>query len=193
MEPAMNSKLPAVVVASIVSLALGGGLCVLGMTLFGYQLPSAGASSVAQAGQAAAPKGAAPKAGAAGGEKGKKGKGGFNNSRTQLAQLVTKLDVLTGKPLHLELPAETQAKVADQLQGLGGDEELADDTAKRKLESLLELVKDHKETLEAAGFRGPDSGGGRFIAPTAGNPFSDDKTGKHLKDLQERLQKGMKN
>lgn len=180
----MNVKVPAVVVSSMLCLAIGVGLGVLAMTAFGYQWqPTSDASStgmpVATKGSAKAP---------AGGDKGKKGRGGFG-PKTQLGQLVTRLDVLTSKPLYLDLSAETRLRVHEQLQGLAPDQDLTDDVARQKLDGLLEILKDHKETLEAAGFRYPDAAAPRFPAATGGNPFKDERTAKHLQDLQQRMQK----
>lgn len=186
----MNTKVPAIIVSSVVCLMIGVGIGVVGMSGFGYKPPL---ETFASAGQPPAPRGAPAKGDPAkgGGEKGKKGKGGGfgGGPKTQLAQLVTRLDVLTGRNLHLDLPAETCAKVYQQLQDMAGDQELSDETARQKLDALLDLLRDQKEPLEAAGFRWPE-GGGRGGGPMGGgNPFKDEKTAKHLKDLQERMEK----
>jgi hypothetical protein len=199
----MNAKVPAIVVASVIFFALGIGAGVLGQTFYAEQsLAAAAASSPAPAPDAKAgppkggPGGGGP--GGGGGEKGKKGKGGGGggfapSAKFQLTSLVSKLDVLTAKPLYLDLPAETKAKVNEQLQGLDGAE-LSDDAAKAKLEGLLSALKDHKETLEASGFRWPGEagggGGGRFggAGPTPPNPFTEEKAAKQLSTVKQRLQ-----
>jgi hypothetical protein len=128
-----------------------------------------------------------------GGMMGGKGKGGgFGPSpKTQLAQLVTKLDVLTAKPLSIELTNDQRTKVREQIKGLASAEELSDDEATKRLNALLELLKDQKATLEAAGYRWPGEGGGfgGFGAPQPPNPFKEGKDAEHLKDLDERLGK----
>lgn len=123
--------------------------------------------------------------------------------RSQLANLVSKLDVLTNKekPLLIQLTPEQKQKVKEQLQGLADLQEVSDDEAKKRLDALLEVLKENKETLEAAGFRWPgaQAGPGGFGAPGGGrpggnqptNPFKDDpNVSKALKSLESTLGKG---
>ena len=115
-----------------------------------------------------------------------KGKGGFGPSpKTQLAQLVTKLDVLTAKPLTLELTDSQRNKVRTQLKGLTEEENLSEEEAKKRLDALLEVLKDQRATLEEAGYFWP----GSFQMPPSppSNPFKEGKAADHLKALDERL------
>src|SRR5205807_5943558 len=127
--------------------------------------------------------------------KGKGGGGGGGRGgprpKKQLATLVDKLDVLTSKPLAIELSPEKKTKVGELLKGLDQKADLTDEEAKEKLDSLLDQVKDQKSTLEAAGYRWPGEGGGggRGGTPPA-NPFKEEANSQHLKALQERLAKG---
>jgi hypothetical protein len=96
-----------------------------------------------------------------GGGMAKGGGGGFGPSpKTQLAQLVAKLDVLTEKPLSIDLTDDQRAKVREQIKGLASAEELSDDEATKRMNAMLEVLKDQKATLEAAGYRWPGEGGG---------------------------------
>jgi hypothetical protein len=127
--------------------------------------------------------------GAPGGARG----GGGPNSKAQLVALVTKLEQLTSKPLSVNLNEEQQAKLREELKGLNEKDDLSDDEAKKRLDSILEIVKGEKETLEAAGYRWPGQrGGGGGTQPPAEvpNPFKEGDAGKHLKALQEQLSKG---
>jgi hypothetical protein len=74
-----------------------------------------------------------------------------------------------------------------ELKGLDEPKELSNDDAKKKLDALLEILKDQKDTLEAAGFTG-----GRVPVPPADapNPFAEDANKQHLKSLEEQLAKG---
>jgi len=126
-----------------------------------------------------------------GGPPGGMGGGGRGpNSKAQLATLVTKLELLSRKPLSVNLNDQQRKKIGDQLQGLDEKEELTDEDAKARLDAMLELLKDERETLEAAGYRWPGQGGG---APRLGaapaNPFKDDREKQTLKSLQQRLGK----
>ena len=129
--------------------------------------------------------------GAGGGGGGQRGP----SPKTQLANLVTKLDLLTQKPLSVELTADQKKKVGEQLKGLTDADDLSDEDATKRLDALKDVLKENIETLEAAGYRFPGQGG----APGAGgpgggrppaNPFKDEQTGKHLKSLESQLAKG---
>lgn len=117
------------------------------------------------------------------------GRGRGPNSKNQLASLIAKLDVLTHKPLAVHLNPEQKAEVRKQLKDLDAKEELSDDEAKTRLTALLEILKDHKKTLEDAGYRLPGGGGGGRgqRPPDAPNPFKEDGNAQHLKALNDLL------
>lgn len=112
------------------------------------------------------------------------------NPKAQLATLVTKLDQLSGKPLHLALTPEQKKKVDEQLQKLDEEKELKEDDAKKRLDTLLTLLKDQRETLEAAGYRWPGAGQGGGGRPPADqpNPFTEEANAHHLKSLRAYLE-----
>jgi hypothetical protein len=121
---------------------------------------------------------------------GQPGRGQGPSAKTQLASLVAKLDQLTRKPLAVNLTEEQRAQVREQLKGLGDADDLSDDDAKKRLDTVLDVVKDQRETLEAAGYRWPgQQGGGRPPADAPKNPFKDEANGKHLKSLEDQLEK----
>lgn len=135
------------------------------------------------------------KAGDKGGDKagakgtGGGGKGGFTpNPKTQLTQLVAKLDTLTKKPLVVELTPDQKKQVKELLADLDGKESLSDDDAKAKYEAILKLVEGNKETFEAAGFRWS---GGAFAPPgdPPANPFKEGEPASRLKSLRETIGK----
>jgi hypothetical protein len=110
------------------------------------------------------------------------------SSKNQLATLVTKIDQLTKKPLVINLTDEKRTKLREQLQGLDKKEELSEVEAKKRLDAILEVVKEDRATLEAAGYRWPGEGGGGFRPPSNDpNPFTSEQNGKHLKSLQEQV------
>ena len=113
---------------------------------------------------------------------------GRQNSKALLASLVDKLDLLTRKPLTIELTPHEKAKLAEQLQGLAEQEKLSDEEAKKKLDNLVALLKDNKDSLQAVGFRWPGESGPALRPPAdSPNPFKEEGNNNHLKDLQERL------
>jgi hypothetical protein len=179
---AAQVKVPAIVAVGILCLAIGIGIGILGMAFSGHQ--GSPATSVAQDSPAAPPGGAMAKGG------GPPGGGGMGGPRgpspkNQLVSLVGKLDQLTEKPLTVSLNQDQKKQVGERLKGLESQETLADEDAKTRLDALLEILKDQKETLEAAGYRWP---GQRFSRPAdMPNPFKDPKNGKALGSLQERL------
>jgi hypothetical protein len=117
--------------------------------------------------------------------------GGGAQPKAQLAGLVDKLDLLTARPLAIQLTDEQRAKVAEQLKGLAEAKDLTDEEAKKRLDALTDTLKPYRETLEAAGYRWPGAGGGGGRQPPPPpNPFMEEKNNKHLKELQERLTKG---
>jgi hypothetical protein len=97
------------------------------------------------------------------------------------------LDQLAGKRLTLDLNGEQRKGVQEQLKGLADLKELNEEEAKKRLDALLMVLDKDRETLEAAGFRWPATGG--FFQPPANspNPFQDENNRKHLKSLQSQL------
>ena len=203
--PGLRLKMPAIIVSSLACLVAGLGLGMLVMVSMGYQLerPAAPAAEEGGPGGMGGGKMAAMmgKGGMGGGGMGKggMGKGGMGGGmggggaqpKAQLAGLVDKLDLLTAKPLAIQLTDEQRAKIAEQLKGLDQAKELTDEEAKKKLDALTETLKPYRETLEAAGYRWPGAGGGGGRQPPPPpNPFMEEKNNKHLKDLQDRLTKG---
>jgi hypothetical protein len=206
--PALRIKMPAIALCSLGCLAAGLGIGMVTLVALGYQNPqksNATAPTITDepAGdvQMTKRKGGGMMKMSMGGMKGGgmkgAGMGGMMmgggrgpNSKSQLAALVDKLDVLTNKPLAIELTPEKKAKVAELLQGLDQKEELSEEDAQKKLDELTDQLKEHKSTLEAAGYRWPGEGGGGRGGGNAPNPFKEEANSQHLKALQERLAKG---
>jgi hypothetical protein len=198
--PSSRIKVPALVISGLGFLAAGFGIGMVTMVAMGYHREGPVNSSVDEPpgmGKLAAGNGGAMKMGMGGrGGRGGRGDGGMGggrgggggrgpNSKAQLAALVDKLDLLTSKPLAIDLPADKKGKVAELLQGLDQKDELSEEDAKTKLDALAEQLKDYKGTLEAAGYRWPGEGAPR-PAGNAANPFKEE-AGQHLKALQDRL------
>ena len=106
--------------------------------------------------------------------RGRPGVGGRGNGRgptpkMQLVALVVKLDQLTGKPLTIPLDDAKQAKLRKELAGLEELQDLSDEEAQKRLDSMLVILEKDKPVLEAAGF-GAAPGGDRPPA-NAANPF----------------------
>jgi hypothetical protein len=205
--PALRVKLPAIIVSSLGCLIAGVGIGMLTMVGMGYKIEPPGSRSVdepAVTGDMA--KGSGMRGGAGGMRGGMGGMGGMMmkggqgggkggargpDPKAQLAGLVDKLDILTARPLAIQLTDDQRAKVAAQLKGLAEPAELSNDDAKKRLDALTEQLKPYKDTLEAAGYGWPgEAGGGQRQTASPANPFKDDNNGKHLKDLQERLTGG---
>ncbi len=203
-------SIPAGVVAGLAGLGTGTALGVVLMGLMGYQIKApesdnepADASAGPRPGGGGMMMGGGPPGmggmrgmpggGMMGGRGG--GPGGFGgfrpSSKAQLASLVGKLELLTSKPLTLELNAEQRQQVRKQLEGLADKEELSDEEAKKRLDALLEVLEDHKDTLTAVGFRWPGErgGGGGFGRPgqAPANPFTAKAARKDLEALDRRL------
>jgi hypothetical protein len=189
-------RVPAIIAASIIAFVLGAGAALMTVTIInpdwrtskpaGTEHSGTSGPEASPGGSNMGPMGGAPGGGRAGG--GGRG-GGGPSSKAQLAALVTKLDQLTGKPLSVSLNEEQQAKLREELKGLDEKDDLSDDEAKKHLDSILEIVKGDKDTLEAAGYRWPgqrDGGGSRAPAEVP-NPFKEEDAGKHLKALREQL------
>ena len=122
------------------------------------------------------------------------GGGGPPSPKTQLTNLVTKLDKLTGQPLNFRFKPETSKKVSEQLKGLSELKELTDDDAKKRLEGLkvaLVLDEEASNALEAVGFAWePPAPVLGSPPPTPPNPFTDGTGKKRLSRVQEALSKG---
>jgi hypothetical protein len=205
--PGGKLKVPGILVAIVGGIGLGVAAGVILMGTMGYDMktmegdpgsrpdvvPGQPSGVMANMGRGM-PGGGMP----GGGMPGRGGRGGGPNYKGQLANLIGKLDVLTDKPLTIRLSDEQRTKVKELLKGLDGDE-LSDEEAQKKSEELHELLKDQKDTLEAAGYRWPGEGGGRGGGRGGrggrggpggpSNPFKTDDNAKHLKSLEDRLDK----
>jgi hypothetical protein len=196
-----SARVPGAVVSGVICLLLGvaGGVVIASFTEFNLNKqaaanPDAGGEATDGGGKGGMP----PMAGGGmGGGKGGggKGKGGFTPSpKAQLTQLVGKLDVLTKKPLAVSLTPDQKKQATEILAGIEAKDALSDDEAKAKLDALLKLVEGQRDTLEAAGYRWPDAGGGRPGGGGMGggpppNPFKEGEPGAQLKSLQDTLGK----
>ncbi len=198
-------KVAGVVLGIVGGLGVGAAAGVLAMASQGYHWekqsqpqsnpgamgPQMGIPGGAPGGAPGGPGGA--RQGGPPGMAGPPGGGRGPSAKTQLAGLVTKLDVLTQKPLQITLSDEQKEKVRAALEGLAGKEELSEDEAKEKLDALLAVVEKDRDTLEAAGYRWPGGGGGGggggFGGQPPPNPFTDQKNGEHLKELEKRVGK----
>jgi hypothetical protein len=198
----MNPKVPAVVSVGLICLVLGAGGGAVLTTVYGSLW---GAPTAAKSGDEVSPEegaakmGGAPKMEGMGKGKGGMGKGGFGKGkgkgkgpdgppspRSQLATLVTKLDQLTREPLTVKLNDEQKAKLGEQLAGLEKMDSISEDEAKKRLDAILDIVKENRETLEAAGF----AMSGRRPPADSPNPFKEGSPLKHLEGLRERVGKG---
>src|SRR5438876_1310244 len=116
--PGFRIKMPAIAVAGLGCLAVGLGIGMVTMVALGYHLePSHGSGEVPPVGMADMGKGSDMKGGGGGRGRGAGGMGAMGgmgkdrgmgggrgpSPKTQLATLVDKLDVLTGKPLTIDL------------------------------------------------------------------------------------------
>jgi len=183
-----QAGVPSIIASSVICLGLGAVAGVGGMGLFGYKLK---APDLAKGSPPAAMMGMM---GGGGGKMGMMmGKKGGGGPKSQLENLIVKLDVLTQRPLKIELSKEQANKVAAEVSELAGAD-LTDEDAKKHLDSLLETLKDQKETLVAAGFRWPTEQGAGLKRPFGmggGAPPVD--LPKHLKALEQRLGKTVTN
>jgi hypothetical protein len=99
-----------------------------------------------------------------------------------LVSLVAKLDRLSGQPGKLSMNKEERQNVLRQVQDLAELKTLSEDEAKKRLDALLDVLKEHKEILVAADFPWPGS-------PRLANPFVEDGNRAHLNALRARLEK----
>jgi hypothetical protein len=209
-----KAKVPVAMATGVICLLIGGGL---GAAIKSYSLGdpkpvvAAGdddkdARAAADAKQPGKGGGGGNKGAGGGGNKacgggnkaGGGGPGGGGGQRgptpkAQLAQLVGKLDTLTGQSLHIDLTLEQKKQAKELLAGLTEKDELTDDEAKAKLEALLKLFEGNKKTLEEAGYRWPGAPGGGGMGGMGGapppNPFKEGEGANHLKSLQTPLGK----
>lgn len=194
-----GTEVPVAVVSGVICLGLGiaGGYVVAGL----LQEPPKKNSNEDPAALAAAAAGvkAGPPAGPGGSKGGGPpgggppggGKGGFGapSPKMQLTQLVAKLDVLTARPLTVQLTPEEKKQAAKILAGLEDKDNLTDAEAQQMLDALLKLVEGQKDVLAAAGYRWPGApltGGPPGQPP---NPFKTGDAAEHLKSLQTTLGK----
>jgi len=207
--PVRRIKVPAVILSVLTSLVAGFGAGVLAMSFYGYAKPAnpgggeggpAGGPGMmggpggggGGGGMMGGPGGGMRGGGGGGGMRGGGGRGGpmagggaGPSSKAQLVNLVAKLDVLTAKPLEVKLSEDQKNKIREKLKGLDEKRELNEDEAKGTLDAILEIVKNDKETLVAAGFSpSPPSLGPRPYS----NPFVESSNAEHLKALQSRLE-----
>jgi len=209
---------PIVISTAVLCLSLGAGIAVVTMFFMGFTLPADQMTpEEIQAGSRAAMGMGGPNSGGGGGKMqgkggtggpppGSKGMGGIGapgastprsgkksggfrpTSKSQLAMLIAKLDVLTDKPLRVDLTDDQRTKMRDQLKGLLGEDDLSEDDAKDRVDKLLEILHSQRSTLEAAGYRWPGSGS-PTQGSTADNPFKEGADAEHLKNLDKRLEK----
>ncbi len=205
-------RVPAAVAAALAAFLAGVGVGVIVLTYFGYhwekpESPPSDPGAMAGGGgggggpmmmRMGMPGGGGPGGGGRGGRGGRGGGGGGPSPKVQLATLVDKLDVLTRKPLAVDLEGDKKKQVLEQLRDLGEKDELTDADAKAKLDALLKVLEPDRATLEAAGYNWPGGGGGgrggrggrgRGGEPPP-NPFKLEENREHLKSLQQRLEKG---
>lgn len=167
--PNQGVRVPAGILIAVGGLGAGVGLGVILMGSLGYrwqqqempsQSPPGGAGGGGMAGMMMRPP----------------------DPKAQLSALITKLDLLTGKPPALSLDKELRQKVRDQVKDLDEKKELPVADAQKRLEALLTLLKDQRETLVSVGYRwpqqragmgaggGPPGGGSRGGPPGGGPP-----------------------
>jgi hypothetical protein len=103
-------------------------------------------------------------------------------SRDLLVSLVAKLNRVTAEPARLTLTKEQRQQVLTQLQGLSVKHVLTEEEAKKRLDSLLDILKDHKETLVSVDFPWPGS-------QRSANPFLQEDNRAQLNALQAALEK----
>ncbi len=182
-------KVPAIIACSIISLAVGLLAGAVGATYYSGELTQLWARANPVEGPAGDQKAPDVKAMQKGGMgMGMGGKG--PSAKSQLNTLVAKLDILTQKPLTVNLDDAQKKQVQEQLKGLDALDELTEADAKQRLDALLEVVKDQKEQLSVVGFRWPgEKGGGFGGAKDVPNPFKEEPNAKRLQALEQRLGK----
>jgi hypothetical protein len=194
-----QARVPAIVASSVVFLVVGMGAGAALMSAFTphwrSQLPVAppmsgmGPAEGAPAGGAKAKGGGAKAKGD--GEKAKgqgaKAKSGGPDPKPQLALLVDRLALLTGKPVGISLSDEQKKKVLEQIDGLEAKTSLDAEDAQKRLDALIDVLKDHRETFEAIGYRWPGTVPPMFRATEPPNPFLDQQRRKQVQALREQF------
>jgi hypothetical protein len=210
--PGGKFKVPGIVLSIIGSLGAGvaSGVLLMGLYLHEREKKEAEANAGSEnnaggdAGRGGGGRMPMPMPGGGGGPG---GRGAEGANKAQLTRLVNKLDVMTEKPLVVQLSDKQRKEVNELLDGLADLEELTDDEAKEKSEKLHKLLEDQKATLTAAGYNWPGEGrggrgGGMGGGPMPGiargrgdapeppkNPFKEKANAEHLKQLTDRLNK----
>lgn len=177
----------AAVVAAVGGLGAGLALGVILMGLLGYRTkapepPAPGSPGDPRTRMAA---------GGPGPGRGRGGRGGQASAKVQLANLVGKIHLLTGKPLALRLSDEQRRKVREQLAGLDQLEDLGEEDAQKRFDSLLTTLGEDKETLDAVNYRWSRPGGAPGLGgspPPPANPFREGTAREQVQSLQKRLE-----
>lgn len=187
-------KLPAIVAASLASLAVGvgAGVVLLGALGYNWNEKPKQEDATPPGDQAEGPPG-----GMTGGPQPKRKEQPKQDpgtvAKAQLVQLVGKLNQLVEKPPTVTLTDEKKQKIAAQIEDLGGLDAVSGDEAIKRVEALHEAVKDDKPSLEAVGYRfapGKGGGGGGFGRPKElpPNPFKDAGNKEALESLLKRVE-----
>jgi len=201
-------RVPAGILGTIGGLVAGVAIGVIGMAAWGYQFTRENPDSALPVeplppgppgGMKGPPGGMAgggmvggkgmPGGGMFGGGKGFGGKGkgfGAPSDKAQLAALIAKLDQLTNANLTLKLNDEQRTTIREQLKDLSEQEEVTDEDAKKRLDAILDSLKDQRPVLEAAGYFWPGTPFPKN-APAGSNPFRVGPDSAKLNSLQEKL------
>ena len=189
--PIARLKIPAIFLGVVGGLGAGAGLGIVAMAYYGYHWEPREDPDAAS--NAPGPPGMMPPGMMGGGGPpnmmggGAAGRG--PTSKTQLVSLITKLDLLTHHSLAVRLNDEQKKKVRQQIVKLDEKQDISEREAKERLDALLVVLKDQRETLESAGYRWPGQSGGAGQPPQSQpNPFREPQNGKHLKSLQNQLE-----
>jgi hypothetical protein len=207
-----SGQVPPWLVSGIVCLLLSSAVTVAVMLVLGYKQGETVYDIMAEAravkgkggGSGGAQEGRGPING--GGDKGGppsemlKGVGQALSGPRPTAKIVTlveKLDALTVEPGKLELTKDQRAKVVEALGKLSEPEFLGDIPARDQMKAMLNVLKDQRAALEAAGFQWPpeespeaqQAGAYMGNAAPVKNPFKEGDAAKRLQALQDRLGK----
>jgi hypothetical protein len=159
-------RIPVAVVSSIICLGLGVALGVLGLSaIWASKQPTYAAGHEDKARQTMA---GYAKQMLAKTERGP-------SAKDFLALLVAKLDRLTAPPAKLALTSAERKQVLSQLEGLADSKSISEDNAQKRLDALLEILKEHKKAL--------------LSADTRANPFLEEENRVHLIALKANLEK----
>jgi hypothetical protein len=198
-----SGQVPPWVVSGIVCLLLSSGVTVGVMLLLDYKQGETIYDIMAEAKAMQGKEGG----GGGNGQQGRgpaKGSGGDVKLRgprpsAHVVTLVEKLDVLTVEPGKLELTKDERAKVVEALGKLSEPEFLGDIPARDQMKAILNVLKDQRPALEAAGFQWPPEESPEAQAAAAymaegnaapvKNPFKEGDAAKRLQALQDRLAK----